>query len=90
MEEMKNVSSKETAENQQTRKPYTPPAAEIILLEPQEALAAWDFKYHGDSAADRWALNGWKYPLGDDIASAGIQGTITPTLEDGTTNWKLQ
>lgn len=84
MEEMKNVSSTETTESQQTRKPYTPPAAEIILLEPQEALAAWDFKYHDDSAANRWALNGWGYPLNGDPASAGIQGTITPDT------WTLQ
>ena len=81
MEELKNVSSAAQTLAQDARKPYEAPSAEIILLAPQEELSALDFKYHNgaeDNVANRWALNGWGYPLKGDAASSNYYSTQTP------------
>ena len=84
MEELKNVSVPASELEQEEKKAYVAPEAKLIMLEPQEKLAAWDRSFHTNDA-NRWALNGWGYSaLGHDPTSAGIQGTITP--ED----WTLQ
>ena len=72
MEEKKTVSSGSE------RKPYEAPSAEVILLAPQDRLAAWDYGYHtGDNDNSwRWALGKWG-TYGSDPAS-GVVGTVTP------------
>ena len=80
MEELKNVSSMVQTTAQDARKPYEAPSAEIILLVPKEELAGWDYQYHNDgdeTAANRWALNGWGYGKLNDSAS-GVYGTVKP------------
>lgn len=74
MEEIKNTS---VSREQDQRKPYEPPTAEIILLAPKEELAGWSFSYNGHDLDDRWALNGWGYSALGDPAS-GTYGTVTP------------
>lgn len=75
MEELKNRSPQQVTAQEETRKPYEPPTAEIILLAPEEELAGWQYDSHneGETAANRWALQGWGLPLnGDNIASYTI------------------
>ena len=65
------------------RKPYTPPAADIILLTPKEELFAWDYNYHD---SDRWALNKWNVLKETNDPASGMVGTVCNP--DNT--WKLQ
>lgn len=51
------------------KKPYTAPAAELLLLAPAEALATW-----GISQNDQFAMNQWGHKV---INSASIQGGNT-------------
>lgn len=59
------------------RKPYTAPAAELILLAPMESLAT--------NTDDAFAMNKWGHPaidnasiVGSNEAIWGEDGTITP------------
>lgn len=87
MEELNTMSAADPQEEKLERKPYTPPTADIILLVPKEELAGWDYQYHKDienSAADRWALNGWNSFKYD--AVSGIDGAVYSPKD----TWNLQ
>ena len=84
MEDLKNTPAVTSETKQDERKPYAAPNAEIILLTPQEDMAAWDFGYqHEDAAGNRWALSGWGYEKLGDTAASAVTGTITPN------NWTI-
>lgn len=59
------------------RKPYEPPQAEVIVLEPREPLALIDTKFHDPE--DHWVLNGWTWGDGTTFDPAsGTYGVYTP------------
>lgn len=63
------------------RKPYEAPAAEVILLTPQENLALEDFKFHQDQDSYRWGLGGWTdffATSGLNDPASGVAGTVNP------------
>lgn len=78
MEEFNNI----VPVNDEARKDYVPPSAEIILLTAQENLALLDEKFH--SAEDRWALGGWAW--GEGTAFDPESGTYNVYAPEG---WKL-
>ena len=77
MEELKNIVKSASCEE---RKPYVPPKAEIVLLAPQEKLAAVDFKFHQNQDSYRWNIGGWMDFMDSDglnDPSSGVVGTKT-------------
>lgn len=82
MEELKNTPVAVSEAKEDMRRPYEAPTAEIILLAPQEEMAAWTYHNGENEDANRWALNGWGYSaLGD--PDSGVYGPVTPN------NWTL-
>ena len=75
MEELKTPSA---AVLEDSRKPYAPPSAEIILIEPEEKLALIDGAFHDDPVGNRWALNGWGVFTNSSDPASGVVGYVTP------------
>lgn len=77
MDEQKNIPSPQ----QEARKPYEPPTAEIILLTPKEELAGWSYDYHD---SNRWGLGGWAAFNSADSLDSGFTGTVVPADDSWT------
>ena len=73
MEEMKMMSSCQDKKSNDLRKPYEAPSAEVILLAPQETLAAWDTAFIPEG--DRWIFGQWGYKNKFGGAS-GMEGVV--------------
>ena len=54
------------------KKPYTAPAAELLLLAPAEAVATGEISQNDQIAMNQWAMNEWNYKV---LPSASITGS---------------